>query len=474
MSAPRAAAIGDRVDERISEEPAPKSRGGVEPFPLTVFPKIIQRYVREGADALGCPVDFFAVPVLVLAGLVVGASRALQVKPGWLESPRFYVAIVGEPGDAKTPAQNRVAAPLHRRQREEKGRFDAAMAAHEAAAERAKRDRTDPPAVKPTLVRWYTSDTTTEALATILAENPRGVAIIRDELTGWVRSMDQYRAQRGADRQFFLSSWSGEPLVVDRKSNPGGVPIIVPHPFLSVVGGLPPDMLHELTDERGREDGFIHRLLFAYPEAIPPGAWSDAAISEEAEHAWHRVIEHLGALEPDVDEHGTVHPKVVFFTEAAKRLRAEFYTLHSAERAHPQFAVHLRGAWAKLRSYFPRLALTLHELRAACGEAHGEAVDEVSTLGAGALVDYFKSHAERVYRQLRVRPDDKRAAALERWIRSHGGQCSARDVAKHEVAGIKKASDAGAALRDLQDRGKGRLTSGRRGGVGFVLGTEEP
>lgn len=471
MSAPHQSA---RLNERNIEQSAPKPRAGVESFPLTVFPKIIQRYVREGAAALGCPVDFFAVPILVLAGLMIGTSRALQVKHGWLESPRFYVALVGDPGDAKTPAQNRVAAPLHRRQRHETDRFKMALAAYEAATDRAKRDRTDLPAIKPTLLRWYTSDTTTEALATILAENPRGVAIIRDELTGWVRSMDQYRAQRGADRQFFLSAWSGEPVVVDRKSNPGGVPIMAPHPFLSALGGLPPEMLYELTEGRGREDGFIHRILFSYPESVPPGDWTDAAISDEAEWGWCQVMDRLAALLPDVDEHGAVHPKVVFFTDAAKRIRAEFYTSHNAELGHPDFPEHLRGAWAKFRSYFPRLALTLHMLRFACGETTGENVDEVSTVGAAALIDYFKSHAERVYRQLRVRPDDKRAAALERWIRNHGGTCTARDVVRNEVAGIKRTSDASAALRDLQDRGKGRLTSGRRDGVGFVLATEEP
>ena len=40
----------------------------------------------------------------------------------------------------------------------------------------------------------------TEALAPILRDNPRGVPIIRDELTGWVRSMNSYK-QHGADRE---------------------------------------------------------------------------------------------------------------------------------------------------------------------------------------------------------------------------------------------------------------------------------
>ena len=43
-------------------------------------------------------------------------------------------------------------------------------------------------------------------------------------------------------------------------------PIVVPHPFLTVVGGLTPDMLTELPEGKGRDDGFMARLLFAYPD----------------------------------------------------------------------------------------------------------------------------------------------------------------------------------------------------------------
>ena len=82
--------------------------------------------------------------------------------------------------------------------------------------------------------------------------------VIRDELVGWVKSMDQYRSGRGADRQFFLSVWSRQPIKVDRK---GAKPILVSNPCLAVVGGIQPDLLPELADAAQREDGFLDRLL---------------------------------------------------------------------------------------------------------------------------------------------------------------------------------------------------------------------
>jgi len=64
-----------------------------------------------------------------------------------------------------------------------------------------------------------TTDATTEALASMLAGS-KGTLLFRDELAGWVKSMDQYRSGRGADRQHFLSMWSRSPIKVDRKGNP--------------------------------------------------------------------------------------------------------------------------------------------------------------------------------------------------------------------------------------------------------------
>ena len=77
--------------------------------------------------------------------------------------------------------------------------------------------------------------------------------------------------------------------------------------------------------------------------------------------------------------------------------------------ASPGFPYVLGGPWAKLCGYGARLALILHLSRVACGvvELNGE-VDEVSMKGAVALVDYFKSHARRVYRLIPVSLQEKR------------------------------------------------------------------
>jgi hypothetical protein len=78
----------------------------VSPFPEHVLPVCLATFVREAASALACPTDYVGVPLLAIAGAAIGASRALQIKPGWQERPCLYAAVVAPPGSAKSPALN--------------------------------------------------------------------------------------------------------------------------------------------------------------------------------------------------------------------------------------------------------------------------------------------------------------------------------------------------------------------------------
>jgi hypothetical protein len=146
----------------------------------------------------------------------------------------------------------------------------------------------------------FVADVTTERLGAILDANPRGVLQVRDELTGWVLAMDQYRGGKGADRPFYQSAWSGEPLKVDRKQDQGE-PLLVPHPYLSVVGGIPPGKLGVIDAGNDGEDGFVHRLLFAFPDPVPHLRWSWEGVVRETRKAWHGVVECLYDLEMGSD-----------------------------------------------------------------------------------------------------------------------------------------------------------------------------
>src|SRR5262245_33676535 len=93
--------------------PAPPSQGERPPFPVEVFPAKVARFARRVAAAMGCPIDFVGLAILVVGGAAIGAARALRVKGGWLEMPGLYAVAVGRPGTVKTPALRAVMRPIY-------------------------------------------------------------------------------------------------------------------------------------------------------------------------------------------------------------------------------------------------------------------------------------------------------------------------------------------------------------------------
>ena len=360
----------------------------IEPFPCEVLPSILERFVAEGAVALACPPDFLAVPLLVLSGLAIGATRRIEVKQDWSESAALFAAVIGSPGSAKSPALKRVLEALERLQLEWEEEFDRQCA--QGGPEARAFDGAYPP---PKLRRCLTTDATCESLALLLADNPRGIGMIRDELVALVKSMNMYRKGKGADREFYMSAFSGMTIRIDRKANQNGKPIRIPSPFLCVCGGLVPDQLDTLADDDGRADGFIDRILFSYPDPRPVGKWNESVISPEAREGWKSVVEKLMSLAFAPDCAGRESAIMLPMTTQAKDVWREFFDAWELEMS---VRGSLAGTWSKLKGYCARLALILQLLRWACGEASEDEVDEVSVRGAVTLTQYFASHAERV------------------------------------------------------------------------------
>lgn len=227
------------------------------PFPLDVLPDCLVRFVEESVRALNAPPDYLAVPILALAGGAIGAGRALEVSPGHEQRACIWAAAVGPPGSAKTPALDLCVAPTRAEEERIRQLWQEEMARHRQAVSEYEQDRRrrrrggeqaepaegDSCPVAPPLQRLTVGDATCEALARVLADNPRGVCLVADELVGWALRMDAYRNGKGADRQFWLSAWSGTSTSVDRVKDGKEGPLWVSRPFVGVVGGLAPSRL---------------------------------------------------------------------------------------------------------------------------------------------------------------------------------------------------------------------------------------
>jgi hypothetical protein len=439
------------------------------PFPVDVFPPELAAFCREVAEATSTPPDFCGLTMLVTAAAAIGNSRAVCLKAHvWYESPRIYAANVGDPASGKTPAMDAVVKPyqvmqsrLIRQYKDQKAAYDQTQAEHDRVAKENRaasaRERKPLPVVPEephSPERFLAVDATVESLAPLLEENPRGLLMPQDEGVGWVRGMGQYKGGRGNDRQFWLSNWSGKAHMVDRKAQ-GVVPIYIPRPFLNVICGLPPDMLSELADYQGRNDGFLHRILFVFPRASVGADWTEGTVSRDTKDAWARTLAGLRRLAMEELDDGVLGYRVVRFSAAAKHRWVGWWDQHAAEIRSPELPAPLVGPWGKLKAYAARLALVLHYLWLVPTDGDEGDLEEASVERAVRLVDYFKSHQRLVYARLRQTPEDNHLFEVLDWIRTRGGQCTVRDLVRAKKVG--QADTAKKMLKELEERGYGRL-----------------
>lgn len=455
-----------------------------DPFPVDVLPETVRSFVTAGAKSLGADPSFVALPILAMLGACIGNTRRLVIKRGWAEPPVVWSVIVGNSGACKSPALELALKPLKDRQREAfKAHFDAlagfesAKALHERSLDAWKKNRssTEPPPeapLEPIAERFISDDTTTEGLAGLLLNQPRGLLNARDELAGWLGSFDRYSAGKGGDVAKWLEMFGGRSITIDRKT---GFPktLFLPRAAVCLTGGIQAETLKRCLGQSNVDNGLAARLLFAYPPAMPR-RWTDAEVPADVEAALAQTVDALLALQFDVNPSGDNEPKLVRLSPEAKRRFQEFVNEQGAE--HVELSDDLSAAWSKLEGYAARLALIVHLAKAATGDADECEVD-VASMEAGIILSrWFGREAKRIYAMLSESPDDSARRKLIDFIERKGGIVTAREV-KQGNRRFESTADAEAALEQLVKAGFGHWelipTTPRGGRVSrrFVLST---
>mgnify|MGYP000243424022 CR=1 FL=1 len=372
----------------------------VPPFPLDAFPEMLADYARELHRCNGYPQDYTGAGFLFAASAAIGNSVHLRVREGYTVPPILWLVLVGRPSIGKTHPLNAACSPLAKRDAKAKRTHGEALAAWEAeeAARRIRKtkdgtteERPNPrPIWRPHLV----DDITMEALLAKLSLCPRGVGLHCDELVGWLAGMDKYR--KGGDRQKWLSLFNGSQVSEIRKT---AGELLVERPCVSVAGGVQPSRL----DTLGRDhDGFLHRLLFVYPDEQVKQYARKTSVSKEWGEAYTSMLEQLLAFEMRMEEGELVPVLLVHSNEAAEAYtawdRMNTDRINEANTAGNELSAALFG---KLDTYVHRLALVLEMLQRVCtGVGQEKEVGITAMEGALRLVEYFEATARKVHFQL--------------------------------------------------------------------------
>jgi hypothetical protein len=394
----------------------------------------LRGWIMDVSERMQIPPDFAAAGAVVVAGSLIG--RRLGIRPkrqdDWLVVPNLWGAVVGRPSLMKSPALAEVMKPLGRLVAEAYEDYQEAKLAYEmdvmvaeatksalkdelkrAAKEVARsgdRSKLDEIARRgqdseipeePLLRRYKTEDATVEKISEILLENPRGILVHRDELSGWLRNLD--KQGREGDRSFYLEAWNGTGSFDFDRIGRGSLHI--PALCLSILGSIQPGPLstyiYQATQGEKGDDGLLQRFqLLVWPD--PPASWRnvDRWPDVEAKNRAYEVFRRLDTLNPEnfgaggEDEDGI--PAVRFTDEAQEvfdRWRDELEDKLRTAELPPALESHL----AKYRSLMPSLALIFHLIEYVDGTAEGGAVGLRAALQAAAWCEYLESHAARLY-----------------------------------------------------------------------------
>ena len=184
-------------------------------------------------------------------------------------------------GDFEVSRAGPALAPIRDAQRKAIVEYKSAMVEHEARHgewEEANKKLRGPEPTPPVCSRIAVSDTTVEALADRLQAALRGLLCERDELSGWLKSFNQYKAKGGADVAHWLTMHRAGGLLMDRKTGDQKI-IFCPMAFVAVAGTVQPGTLRRCLTPEYRESGLAARLLLAMPP-VRRRQWSEATVSE--------------------------------------------------------------------------------------------------------------------------------------------------------------------------------------------------
>jgi Protein of unknown function (DUF3987)/DnaB-like helicase N terminal domain len=294
-----------RIERKAGEgwpEPQPVQRGlpAVPAFDSRLLPPPLADWIMDIAERMQCPLEFVAVAAIVDAAAVVGRKVGIRPKreDTWTVVPNLWGAVIGPPSVLKTPAMQEAMRPLRQLVAGAREAHKTAAAEHrvtaterkirlealedklrsaikkdepDAVVELIRKDLaaavpTEPPAER----RYITNDTTIEKLGELLNQNPNGLLVFRDELTGFLAAMD--RQGHEGNRAFYLEAWAGDgaEFTYDRISR--GT-LHIKSPCVSLLGSIQPGPLAAYLREAfggEKDDGFVQRFQLAvYPDPEP-------------------------------------------------------------------------------------------------------------------------------------------------------------------------------------------------------------
>lgn len=383
------------VDLKISEPETVEINKNDLVFPIDVFPKDIQTYLNECNSKLDSSVEYMGCSLLWLISVCVGNSIDIEVKKGWNENLSVWISVVGKAGLGKTPSISNIVFPLTKINAKEIKTYIKENEKYEYYNNLSKKEKEDYPEVfKPVKTQFIANDITLEALVDLHQESDNAVGVFKDELAGWLKDMNKYR--EGSDLEFWLSTWSGKSVNLNRLTRAGS---FVEKPFIPVLGGIQPSIFNTFYTDENKDNGFMDRMLLCYPD-LKIDYYNENEISDDL-LKWYKeiVISFYDTIKSIVkrDEDGEIQPLTAKFSEEAKIEWKRIFNEMTDVQNNEEENEYLKSMFPKQKSYIPRFACLIHVFDEFFSEGGNSLlISKESVLKAEKLSKYFIANAKKI------------------------------------------------------------------------------
>ncbi|HED53175.1 MAG TPA: DUF3987 domain-containing protein [Phycisphaerales bacterium] len=408
--------------------PVPSPLPSVAAFDRSLLPEAFEPWITDIAERMQCPPDFPAVVAMIAAAGVLGRKVCIRPKKcdDWQVVPNLWGVLIGRPSMMKSPPLKEVMLPVKALIHSAELKHDQLLRAHiqsgqeldlrkaalesriksklrklEDAEDEMKELRgisNDLAAAVPTRRRHVVNDATVQALSEIMAENPNGVTLVRDELLGFLRSFDMESQQ--AARAFYIEAWDGSGSYESDRIGRGNTRVEAV--CLSLIGTCQPGPLGGYLAEAIRggtgDDGLMQRFQLAvWPD--DPGPWVnvDRLPDSDARSTAYSVFTRLDTL--DASSVGAERDQLDFesiphlrFDDAAYGRFIEWMTERENRLRSGVEPPAIESHLAKYRSLIPSIALIGHLVDGGRGPVPLDPLERAIRWGT-----YLESHARRIY-----------------------------------------------------------------------------
>lgn len=484
--------------DRVS--PLPQFTLQVPKLRESMIPSPLRAWITDTCDRMQVSLDYMGPMAIAVISSVIG--RQIGIRPKQKDNftviPNLWIGLIAPPSTLKSPAISEAMSPLFHLTRIAKKEFESKELAAEVEqmgieSQIKELEKTLPKCttedriealvqikdlkekLKETIVtekRYLTNDATIEKMALLLCENTNGLLSHRDELTGFLRSMD--KSGHEPDRAFYLECWNGYgSFNVDRV---GRGSISVPSLCLSIVGGIQPSRfkkyITEATENTSSNDGFIQRFqLLIYPEK--PKSWRlvDRTPDKQAKQRVIKLFETLSSLNPmTLNPHYKPPEDAVpylRFSEEAQGVYNEWITkleqrLRDGSIQQEAFENHL----GKYRSLMPSLSLIFFLLAFAEEPMLSNEIPAHLAKLAIKWCDYLEAHAQKIYGllgQTKLDSANTLVAKIKKGSIKDGD--TIRSIYRHHWAQLDTPKKVESALALLSDHGWVQVESKATGGA---------